>query len=63
MSTGAATRRSQERRIKRILRWLDGETTPAMVALYRETAIEQDGSVEKMLAADEAAMSEERASK
>lgn len=63
MSAAAATRRSLDRRIKRVLRYLDAEVTPEMIALYRECAIEQDGSVETMLAADEATMREERASK
>lgn len=63
VSTRQEKGRSQERRIKRILKWLDGETTPEMIALYRQSAVEAHGSVETMLAADEAAMREERASK
>ncbi len=61
MSADVAARRSLDRRIRRILKWLDGETTQDMVRLYRACAVEEHGSVLAALAADESAMREERA--
>ncbi len=39
-----------------MLAWLDSEPTSEMVAEYRESATEQEGSVEPVLKLDEAAM-------
>jgi hypothetical protein len=55
--------RSLDRRIERALRYLDAEVTPDMVALYRQSAVEEHGSVLAALEADEAAMREEHANK
>jgi hypothetical protein len=45
-----------DRRIRRVLRWLDAEVNSAMVAEYRRAAREQHGSVRAAVEADEAAM-------
>lgn len=61
--TAVATRRQEQqlmdRRIRKVLRWMDAEVTPAMVANYKACAIQERGSVAAQLAADEAAMKAE----
>lgn len=58
MIAAVATRRDEQRaldrRIRKVLTYLDAETTSEMVAEYRSTAVEQYGTVEAALAADEA---------
>ncbi len=51
--------RDLDRRIKRVLRWLDCEVSPEWIAEYKQCALEQELSVEVALALDEAAMARE----
>ncbi len=52
----SATQRNLDRRIRKVLAWLDAETTPEMIRLYRQTAVEQEGDVLTALRADERSM-------
>ncbi len=56
---GKESRRAQDQRIRRVLRWLDAETSEEMVGEYKATAVEQEGNVEAALKLDEAAMARE----
>jgi hypothetical protein len=51
--------RSLDARIRRVLRYLDAETSEEMVGTYKAAAREQYGSVQAALALDEKEMAEE----
>jgi hypothetical protein len=52
----SATQCDLDRRIRKVLAWLDAEFSAEIVAEYRKTAVEQEGDVETALWADENAM-------
>ncbi len=56
---GYESRRAQDKRIRKVLKWLDAETSEEMVGEYKATAVEQEGNVEAALKLDEAAMARE----
>ncbi len=59
VATTIKLNRKTRRRVEKVLRYLDGEASDAMVALYVQSALENEGSLEAALKLDEREAAEE----